>query len=69
MTLPAYINRAVVYSSQEKYDKALEDLDKAIKSNPDNISAYRFRAFAYLQKKDYAKAVEDYNVVSERKGG
>ena len=29
-----YVNRGVVYTSQQKYDKAIEDLDKAIKLNP-----------------------------------
>ena len=67
ITPSGYVNRGVVYTTQGKYDKALEDLDKAIKLNPGSISAYRFRAFAYLQKKDYAKAVEDYNVVLKEK--
>ena len=37
-----YVNRGVVYTTQQKYDKAIEDLDKAIKLNPDSIAAYRF---------------------------
>ena len=62
-----YVNRGVVYTTQAKYDKAIQDLDKAISLKSDSIPAYRFRAFAYLQMKDYKKAVEDYNVVLKEK--
>ena len=62
-----YLNRGIIYTTQEKYDKAIEDLDHAVKLNSDSVSAKRFRAFAYLQHKDYAKAVEDYNVVLKEK--
>jgi tetratricopeptide (TPR) repeat protein len=66
-TYAGYLNRGITYTTQEKYDKAIEDLDHAVKLNSDSVAAKRFRAFAYLQHKDYAKAVEDYNVVLKEK--
>ncbi len=45
----AYYNRAVLYYCQEKYDKALADLNKAISLKPDHPGAYASRATVYDQ--------------------
>lgn len=45
--------------SQEKWDDAIIQFDKAIRLSPDYSSGYSFRAEAYLGKKEWAKATDD----------
>lgn len=39
-----YVTRASVYRAQKEYQKALDDVDKALKEHPDNVEAYMSRS-------------------------
>jgi len=61
----AYINRGAAYAELGKYDKAIEDLNKAIKLNKDFAYAYYNRGNAYVKLNRYDKAIKDYNKAIE----
>jgi tetratricopeptide (TPR) repeat protein len=46
---------------QADYEKAIADLDQAVRLDPYNALAYEQRGFAYLQKNDPDKAIDDFN--------
>ena len=54
-------NKGALYSGMRKYEKALPDLDLAIKLNPQNLTNYLNRASAYMQLQEYDKAINDFN--------
>jgi TolB-like protein/AraC-like DNA-binding protein/Tfp pilus assembly protein PilF len=54
----AYIIRGAYYSSQGDINKALEELDKAIKCNPNDYSIYWNKVFLY-QNLDLVKQLEN----------
>jgi TolB-like protein/AraC-like DNA-binding protein/tetratricopeptide (TPR) repeat protein len=54
----AYIIRGAYYSSKGNINKALEELDKAIKCNPNDYSAYWNKVFLY-QNLDLVKQLEN----------
>jgi tetratricopeptide (TPR) repeat protein len=56
-----YALRAATYCEQKgNYDRAIADCTKAIRLNPEGISAYYWRADAYKHKRDYDRAIADY---------
>jgi tetratricopeptide (TPR) repeat protein len=59
------INKARLYSRLLKYDKAIEELGKAIKLKPENAEAYNIRGNNYSLTNDFKKALEDYNKAIE----
>jgi protein O-mannosyl-transferase len=59
-TAVAYNNRGVAYSIHGKYDRAIEDLDQAIRLDPKYFEAYDNRGFAHLSRRDYDLAIEDH---------
>ena len=48
-------------SDPVEYRRAIEALDKAIESDPDNALAYRRRGLAYFRLGEYASAAEDFD--------
>jgi tetratricopeptide (TPR) repeat protein len=53
-------NRGVLYTLKQDYDKAIQDLDLAIKLKPDYARALRNRGDAYRGKGDRDRAIADY---------
>ena len=49
-----------VHRSRREYDWAIEDYNKVIEMNPDNVEAYYNRGVTYHHKGDYDRAIEDY---------
>jgi Tfp pilus assembly protein PilF len=49
----------VTYAQRGQFNRALVDLNQAIRLNPRYGQAYVTRAMVYLDKKDYAKAKQD----------
>jgi len=65
----AYISRAVVYGMKGDDDKALAEIDKAIKVGKrplDIASAYLIRGMYYLDKEDYDKAIADFELTLQK---
>lgn len=61
-----YLNRGRDYFAERKYDKAREELDKALMVNLELIEAYFYRGFAYGWKQNYDRAISDYTEVLKR---
>lgn len=60
-TAMAFSNRGAVWVMKNQYDKAIEDLNKAIDLGPGNVQAYIARGIAFFLKKQYNRATEDLN--------
>jgi tetratricopeptide (TPR) repeat protein len=56
----AYFYRAMLYFDEGRYDDALLDLNRVIRLEPSNSSAYRERGVVQSLMKRHADAVEDY---------
>ena len=57
----SYVNRAIIYSDLEAYDRAIEDLDAAIKIDPDYFAAYNNRGYVRLLQGEYGDALKDFD--------
>jgi tetratricopeptide (TPR) repeat protein len=55
-----FINRGDCYKNLEKYDLALDDYEKILAVDPDNLSARQGRAQIKLKLGDYRGAGLDY---------
>jgi Tfp pilus assembly protein PilF len=58
----ALSNRGTIYSQIGLYEKALIDLDMAIKLDPLGFNNYLKRAFVYMQLREYDKAIRDFSL-------
>jgi tetratricopeptide (TPR) repeat protein len=56
----AVMNRGNAYKAKGDLDKALEDYNQAIASNPNNAGAYVDRALVLARKGDVEEAMKDY---------
>ena len=56
-----YNNRAWAYIGKRDYDRAIADLNEAIRLDPRNSAAYNNRGWAYIDKRDYDRAIADLN--------
>lgn len=64
-----FYSRSLAYFKDQDYDKAIEDLDCAIKIDPRNTEYIGQRGMIYFYKKEnYEKALEDYNKAVQYKG-
>src|SRR5215469_15742736 len=55
----AFADRGYAYRNKRDYDRAIQDLDQAIKLDPNNALAFTNRGEAYRNKRDYDRAIED----------
>ena len=58
--------RALNYFDQKEHERALEDLDTAIKVNPYYTPAYFLRGQIFARKKLFTKAIADFNSVIDQ---
>jgi protein O-mannosyl-transferase len=63
----AYYNRGFFFVNEKKYDRALEDFNKAIELKPNYTDAYLNRGFVFMDEKRYDRALEDFNKAIELK--
>ena len=56
----AYILRCQVYMDLEEFEKAMDDINEAIKVRPTSGYAYPIRGDMYLKAKAYNEALNDY---------
>ena len=56
-----FYNRGVKHSGKGRYDRAIEDYDKAIRLNPKFAIAWRNRGSTFALKRQYDRALEDFN--------
>lgn|GEM_PF-2407005 len=62
-----YFTRAGAYGDREEYDRAIEDLYKAVELTPSVAEIYMKRGTFYNRSGHYRKAVEDFTVVTRKK--
>src|ERR1700721_2940301 len=55
----AFGNRGNAYFAKAQYDRAIQDLDQAIKLDPDYAAAFCNRGSAYFGKAQYDRAIQD----------
>ena len=63
--MEAYVNRGTAYTHKGKYDRAIQDYDKAIELNPNHAEAYSNRGIAFLRKSEYDSAIQDFEKTLE----
>jgi tetratricopeptide (TPR) repeat protein len=56
-----YLVRGAAYESMGKFQKALDDWDKAINVDPNNYDAYFYRGLEYANKGGFDRAIADYD--------
>ncbi|NDY55179.1 LysM peptidoglycan-binding domain-containing protein [Desulfovibrio sulfodismutans] len=61
-----YFEKGNELGKQNKYQKAIEQFDRAIKLNPNRADYYASRGHAFYYMKLYTRAVEDYTQAIER---
>src|SRR6266704_3602357 len=57
----AFSNRGDAYNSKREYDRAIQDLDQAIRLDPNYARAFVSRGDAYRHKREYDRAIQDYH--------
>ena len=57
----SYVKRALIYSSKNLYEKAMEDINLVIRKTPNNPAFYRVRIFINQVRKNYKSLIEDYS--------
>lgn len=62
-----YINRGLAYSKMKNYQAALEDFDKALQMNPNQVEGYVDRGGVYSDMKRYDEALADVNIAIAKK--
>lgn len=62
----AVLNRGLTYSMVGDYNKALVDIEKAMKIDPNNLELLENRANIYMIQGKIDRALEDYNAIIEK---
>jgi tetratricopeptide (TPR) repeat protein len=57
----AFSNRGGAYIRKGQYDRAIQDLDQAIRRDPNYALAFQSRGTAYSLKGQYERAIGDFN--------
>src|SRR5262245_54554932 len=55
----AYLNRGIAYRENDDPDRALADLDQAIRLDPKLAEAYRIRGIVYYYKGEFDRAIAE----------
>lgn len=55
----------MVYHSQDDYEHAIVNLDKAIELDPNYVAAYNNRGVVYRTKREYDRAIENLNKATD----
>jgi len=56
----AYYNRGIAHASLRQYDRAMQDLDTALKLDPGLAKAYNGRGSVYRHLGEYKRAFQDF---------
>ena len=56
----SFFEKGIEFGKQNKFQKAVENFDKAIKLNPNRADYFASRGHANYYLKQYAKAIDDY---------
>jgi tetratricopeptide (TPR) repeat protein len=56
-------SRAFAYRRKGDYDRALADLDEAIRLDPNDASSHNGRGAVWLAKREYDRAIDDFDAV------
>jgi lipoprotein NlpI len=57
----AHFDRGLAWANSGEYDKAIDDLNDAIRLNPHLAEAFHSRGVAWVKKGEYDKAISDFN--------
>ncbi len=57
----SYLSLGIAHYKEEKYERAIEDFNEAIRLHPKMASAYNARGIARIQLQDHQGAIQDYN--------
>jgi TolB-like protein/lipopolysaccharide biosynthesis regulator YciM len=57
----AYVVKGYYYTYRDKREQAVNELDKAIRFNPNNWNAYMGKGNIYITKDDIGRAIDNYN--------
>lgn len=57
----AYSNRGDAFEQKRDHDRALADVNEAIRLDPNNAEAYNVRGSVYANQRDFGRAFADYN--------
>ena len=55
----AFSHRGLAYARKGQDDSAIQDLDQAIRLNPNDAEAFSNRGYAYNGKREYDSAIQD----------
>ena len=61
----AYLDRGEAYGQEGQFDKAIEEINKALEIDPQNANAFNDRGLAFWLKGDINSALVDYNKAIE----
>lgn len=56
-----YRSRGVTYLEKKDYERAIDDLNRAIRFGPQDAHAYFYRGRTYFERKEYELAIRDYS--------
>ena len=57
----AYLNRALIFMDNKRFDAAIADFNKAIEMSPRNARAYLGRGIALAYQRQFSMAIADLN--------
>ena len=60
-----YFYRGLAYSAKGNYDLAIQDYNKALELDPNDVKAYNNRGFVHGRQCNYDLAIQDYNKALE----
>jgi tetratricopeptide (TPR) repeat protein len=60
-TATTYIGRAIDLIEAGDYDRAIADINEALRLDPKHLHAFIYRGDIFLKKREFTKAIEDYN--------
>ena len=60
-TSPRWHNRGTAYAHLEQYHRAIQNLDEAIRLDPQYVDAYYNIGGAYGELSEYKQVIQDYD--------